>query len=937
MIIVIFIVSLRINGKNTCSLIPKIHKMFRPCGPGVFVSKNILIIDSNADFCEQASTLLGNLPVQITVVNSGRTGVSKANKLKPDLVILSAELDDMNGYMACKNIRKNDSNREIKVILTSSSAKSSDFEKHKRLKDRADAYLSKPLEDGELVREVIGLLGTDDDFKGFTDLVEDVDLNDWVSGKPDLDDSHPHLHLDDEDMNEAPRERLQELIESQSRELEYLRKETSAFKSFMEQANKTEKALKETREQLASKEKLLHDLRAHEGQTEIQELLNQITTLEKESDKTESALADETRERKKVEREAERLRGELKNAMDNLDESVSNMDQLKKAARAAQDISRDLEEEQRHITTLQSQVQDLQGRLSEKEKLANSRDSELITEKEAHQSALEELENLRQNLAEARKDRKQAEQKRETSEVDNARLRDERDNARRDVEQSSQKIEEFQNRISDLEAAVNAAGEETKLKEKQLDQLRGSSETDRKGLELEIQHLKSEIDTHKKADEDRSRQIKEKEDDLSKSIEERERLKTELDKMTQVATSLRDNLEEEKNVARSGLAEVENRAHTAESALQEKDEELKTLRKDHLDARSQVTTLAGDLNSARLKEEEARVALDEMRREHTTMLEKVEAAESSINSDKVLFESQKNELTARNDALNTLLKQTKQEHEIALSVLNQENAAIQEASQNERQKLRDQNRELESKLHGRDDTIQTLERRLEQSEQNQQKALDALKEVHLSELDQVKEESELEKTRLREERRKIKEELENTISNLRTDKKDLETRTTKLEEKAEQSNRDFRSERETLNNRVAELEHERETLNRAAQKERESKENAEGKISDLNHHIITLNEDHEKAISDIRGRHTEQLEKEKHILHDERQRVADLENKLRALDDLVEKHKKLEKENDALKLGQQMQQDKWQRMRQCLAQANALVQGDDDDLQLDED
>src|SRR5213078_1430987 len=64
-----------------------------------------------------------------------------------------------NGYMLCTRLKKDEALKSIPVILTSANATPDSFEKHKKLKTRAEEYLIKPFEPPALFAKVNALLG----------------------------------------------------------------------------------------------------------------------------------------------------------------------------------------------------------------------------------------------------------------------------------------------------------------------------------------------------------------------------------------------------------------------------------------------------------------------------------------------------------------------------------------------------------------------------------------------------------------------------------------------------------------------------------------------------------------------------------------------------------------------------------------------------------
>src|SRR5207237_1639599 len=105
----------------------------------------------------------------------------------PDLIVVCVEAQPTNGYMLCTRLKKDDKLKSIPILLTSSNATADSFEKHKKLKTRADEYLIKPFLPSALFEKVNAVLGLpaegageemveiDDEPLGIGDIVGDED------------------------------------------------------------------------------------------------------------------------------------------------------------------------------------------------------------------------------------------------------------------------------------------------------------------------------------------------------------------------------------------------------------------------------------------------------------------------------------------------------------------------------------------------------------------------------------------------------------------------------------------------------------------------------------------------------------------------------------------------------------------------------------------
>jgi len=152
------------------------------------VSKRILLIDSDEAFAQGlASSITARGFVATTATNSEQ-GMSLAKQENPDLIVVCVEAQPTNGYMLCTRLKKDDQLKGIPVILTSANATPDSFEKHKKLKTRAEEYLIKPFEPQVMLEKASALMGVqlppeqheeivavEDEPLGLGDLVEGED------------------------------------------------------------------------------------------------------------------------------------------------------------------------------------------------------------------------------------------------------------------------------------------------------------------------------------------------------------------------------------------------------------------------------------------------------------------------------------------------------------------------------------------------------------------------------------------------------------------------------------------------------------------------------------------------------------------------------------------------------------------------------------------
>src|SRR5438552_18503982 len=123
------------------------------------MAKKILFIDSDEAFASglsQAATGRGHAPLGST---NSEQGITLAKAEAPDLIVVCVEAQPTNGYMLCTRLKKDERLKSIPVILTSANATPDSFEKHKKLKTRAEEYLIKPFAPSVMLEKAASLMG----------------------------------------------------------------------------------------------------------------------------------------------------------------------------------------------------------------------------------------------------------------------------------------------------------------------------------------------------------------------------------------------------------------------------------------------------------------------------------------------------------------------------------------------------------------------------------------------------------------------------------------------------------------------------------------------------------------------------------------------------------------------------------------------------------
>ena len=104
---------------------------------------------------------------------NGNDGLKELKKFQPDLLLLDWMLPDLSGIDICKNIRKDNSFKDLPIIMLT--AKGEEEDKIKGLDSGIDDYLTKPFSFNELMARIKAILRRSDP-KTVSDTLEFDDL-----------------------------------------------------------------------------------------------------------------------------------------------------------------------------------------------------------------------------------------------------------------------------------------------------------------------------------------------------------------------------------------------------------------------------------------------------------------------------------------------------------------------------------------------------------------------------------------------------------------------------------------------------------------------------------------------------------------------------------------------------------------------------------------
>lgn len=116
----------------------------------------ILVVDDDAVNRDIVRTRLEAAGYEVSEAANGEEGVSLAQELVPDLIILDVMMPKVDGLLACRILKSNAGTRNVPVLMLT--ARNQQLEELRGWESGADEYLTKPCDHKQLLDTVARLL-----------------------------------------------------------------------------------------------------------------------------------------------------------------------------------------------------------------------------------------------------------------------------------------------------------------------------------------------------------------------------------------------------------------------------------------------------------------------------------------------------------------------------------------------------------------------------------------------------------------------------------------------------------------------------------------------------------------------------------------------------------------------------------------------------------
>jgi twitching motility two-component system response regulator PilH len=117
--------------------------------------RNVLIVEDSPTDSKQLCDMLTKNGFGVVAVGSAEEALARVKQAKPDLVLMDVVLPGQNGFQATRTLSRDDSTKDVPVIICSSKSQATD--KVWGMRQGAKNYLVKPVKQTELLAMIAAL------------------------------------------------------------------------------------------------------------------------------------------------------------------------------------------------------------------------------------------------------------------------------------------------------------------------------------------------------------------------------------------------------------------------------------------------------------------------------------------------------------------------------------------------------------------------------------------------------------------------------------------------------------------------------------------------------------------------------------------------------------------------------------------------------------
>lgn len=118
----------------------------------------ILLVDDDPYMMDILTAILTSEGYEIEPAGDGEEALQKIADVKPDVIVTDVMLPKLDGWKLCKKVKENPETKMIPILIMT--AKGEQMSELMSYESGADAYISKPFQNKDLVNSIKQLLGS---------------------------------------------------------------------------------------------------------------------------------------------------------------------------------------------------------------------------------------------------------------------------------------------------------------------------------------------------------------------------------------------------------------------------------------------------------------------------------------------------------------------------------------------------------------------------------------------------------------------------------------------------------------------------------------------------------------------------------------------------------------------------------------------------------
>jgi twitching motility two-component system response regulator PilH len=114
--------------------------------------KKILVVDDVPVYLNLLKKILQDHGFEVICATSGKEALEKAQTMRPHLIFMDIVMPDMDGFAACRELRKDELTRSIPIVIVS--GKNQEVDRVWAELQGAKAYITKPYTTEQILDQV---------------------------------------------------------------------------------------------------------------------------------------------------------------------------------------------------------------------------------------------------------------------------------------------------------------------------------------------------------------------------------------------------------------------------------------------------------------------------------------------------------------------------------------------------------------------------------------------------------------------------------------------------------------------------------------------------------------------------------------------------------------------------------------------------------------